>query len=279
MSNLKFKVVNVVTNEEVIIETKKDVVDFIVSANVTDNSVKTINKKVGQAIHSDDTLYKTFKIEEYFEDQDGEEYQLEKEIKGSHTSFGDDAYDNNNKEELQMTNNEVKNEENILEGMEETIEDTIPEVESENKTNEIEDAPSADTIPENEPEKPKEEKPNKRRIGKGIIGYKNGEEFERFPSIKACATYMKELLNLGHMPFTPIMKSVRQNIDWNEYSFKHENEADLHIPESLKSKMKEQAEKETQKSAPENEEPNEQQNAPQDTPQDEVIEEIVEEII
>ncbi|UZJ79428.1 hypothetical protein [Fictibacillus sp. KU28468] len=74
-----------------------------------------------------------------------------------------------------------------------------------------------------------EEQPKKRVKGKTLITYKNGHEYNTFPSIKACATHFKELLELKSMPFTPIMKSVRQGVDWNEYSFKFENEDDLHI--------------------------------------------------
>jgi HEPN domain-containing protein len=67
--------------------------------------------------------------------------------------------------------------------------------------------------------KPEEEKENKRKVGKGVYWFVNGEQKEVFPSIKAAATAIKELKGLKNMPFTPIMKSARQGIDWNENSF------------------------------------------------------------
>ncbi|MFD1954832.1 sigma factor-like helix-turn-helix DNA-binding protein [Paenibacillus thailandensis] len=57
------------------------------------------------------------------------------------------------------------------------------------------------------------------RNGKTVYWYKNGILQGQFPSIKAAATFIKEEMNLKHMPFTPIMKSIHQNIDWNDLSF------------------------------------------------------------
>lgn len=158
---------------------------------------------------------------------------------------------------------------------EKLVEDVIPEVEPEV----IPETPAPDAKPESE--KPAEEpKENKRRQGKGIVAYKNGEEMQTFPSIKATATYFKDLLNLGHMPFTPIMKSVRQGVDWNEYSFKHENEADLHIPESLKKKIEESKQKASEEKATTEQKPvAETDTETAEKPADEVIEEIIEEVI
>jgi hypothetical protein len=270
MSN--FKVVNVKNSEVAILETKKEVAEMISASNVTENSLKTIEKKVGKAMKNEETLFDTFKIEE-----------TEEEV---------------------VMNNEVKNEEVTVEdvnevAVEETVEET-PEVEPAETVEEIdEDAPEqsdedaeADYLesPEAEQqvedenkaaekliggEKKDEDKPNKRRVGKTLIAYKNGEEYEKFPSIKACATHFKDLLGLPHMPFTPIMKSVRQDVDWNEYSFQFENEEDLHIPESLKKKIEE--------SKSENEKPSEDEKAEmkdqakETESEDEVIEEITEE--
>ncbi|MBO7747925.1 hypothetical protein I8J29_27410 [Paenibacillus sp. MWE-103] len=64
-----------------------------------------------------------------------------------------------------------------------------------------------------------EETTSKRKIGKGVLVLKNGEEFASYPSIKATAIAFKEILELKTMPFTPIKKSVREGIDWKEYSF------------------------------------------------------------
>lgn len=364
MSNLK--VVNVLTNEEVVFEARNQVVEFIASQGVTDNTVKTIQKKLNAAIKKSEVLYEIFKIEEIEGDDDGYLAHIEKEKREAHLSIHDDAFENSTIEEgdVNMTNNEVienkvekeeivydnpadlqlKSEDEIpdfaeemdkefgpqpekieIEGevgqlgsTDEIIEDPIelaaeeiknlPDVQKiedvENPVigewyevdgvikqhlqtpeqiiedpdvpviEEIKETPSVESDEkQSEPEKPaEEEKPNKRRVGKGLIAFKDGKEFERFPSIKACALYFKELMSLPHLPFTPIMKSVRQDVDWNQYSFKHENAEDLHIPESLKIKLSKQADEQASEK-PENVE------TPEPEKSGEVIEEIIEEII
>lgn len=102
--------------------------------------------------------------------------------------------------------------------VEEKIEDEQPPVEDE----EVKD----EQPKEDKKEEAKEEKPvNKRKNGKEVEWYaENGALVQVFPSIKAAATYMKEFLQLKHMPFTSIMKSIRQDVDWTiggtAYSFR-----------------------------------------------------------
>ncbi|UYY98729.1 hypothetical protein OJ967_25855 [Peribacillus frigoritolerans] len=62
--------------------------------------------------------------------------------------------------------------------------------------------------------------PIKKRNGKQVKWYVNGELKQTFPSIKACATFLKEEKELKSMPFAKIMKSIRENVDWDESSFK-----------------------------------------------------------
>lgn len=226
----KFNLVNTVTEETVVLTTKKEVAEFIKESGVTENSVSTIQGKIKDGVN----LYETYKIEE-----------LEEEM------------------EMTTVNNEVQEKlEEVIELVEEVKEETvveeIPTVE-ETPVAETEETPAADEKVEDVPTE------NKRRIGKRLIASKNGEVYETFPSIKACAAHFKELLGLGHMPFTPIMKSVRQDTDWNEYSFKFENEDDIHTPTSRKEANAENA------SVPAEKKSDESQQS------DEVIEEITEE--
>lgn len=212
------KVTNIVTNEITEVKTKKGVAEFIAESGVTENSIKTIQKKIVDGA----VLYETFKIEE---------------------------------EEIMTNKNKIEN-------LEETItEEKIEEIVNEETVEEISEQQTEPTAKEKTEEE--EPKKDKRKTGKGIIAYKNGKEFMRFPSIKSTAQYFKDLKELGHMPFTPIMKSVRQGIDWEEYSFKHEKDEDLHIPESLKIKLSKQQD-------------NEKNEEKQDETPQEPIEEIVE---
>lgn len=292
-----FKITNVTTSEVEVFETKKSVADFIASSNVTDNSVKTIEKKINKAIKSGEILYKTFKIEEIKEEENmnnheeivlegvAQEVENQSEVSVVSNDENEIVYDNPENLQIQSVNEvEQQTEDTVVENKDDVIEDTVvvPTVE------EIEEVPVVEDEPTNEKqteekkgrkgkkaksEKDDEQKENKRRIGKGVIAYKNGEEFMRFPSIKATAQHFKEMLGLKHMPFTPIMKSIRLGIDWNEYSFKHENEEDLYIPEPLKKKIEESKKQSQEMSVVENKD---EQPANQ---QDESIEEIVEEIV
>lgn len=224
----KFKISNTVNNEELdmVVGNKKEVAEFIKNTGVTENSVSTIQGKIKDGV----TLYETFKITEIEEEK-----------------------------EMTNVNSEVEAKiEEVIELVEEIKEDVVVE-ETPTAETPAEEKPAADEKPEDAPTE------NKRRIGKRLIASKNGEVYETFPSIKACAAHFKDLLNLGHMPFTPIMKSVRQDTDWNEYSFKFENEDDIHTPTSRKEANAENASVPAEKKS---------DDAPQS---DEVIEEITEE--
>jgi hypothetical protein len=230
----KFNLVNMVTEEAVVLTTKKDVAQFIKDSGVTENSFATIQGKIKDGV----TLYETYKIEELEEEK-----------------------------EMTTVNNEVQEKlEEVIELVEEVKEDVVveempvaEEIVEETPVAEGEETPTADEKVEDVPTE------NKRRIGKRLIASKNGEVYETFPSIKACAAHFKELLGLGHMPFTPIMKSVRQDTDWNEYSFKFENEDDIHTPTSRKEANAENASVPAEKKSDEV------------SQSDEVIEEITEE--
>jgi hypothetical protein len=303
-----FKITNVITSEEVVLETKKSVADFITAANITDNSVKTIEKKISKAIKTGEVLYETFKIEEIKEEENMKNHEenileglnefvaqevepqsefVKDENAGQVAVLNDEnevVYDNPaelqvpsvNEVEQQTEDTPVENKDDVIEDAAvPTIEEIeeVPVVEDEHVAEEQTEEKKGHKGKKEKSEKDDEQKENKRRVGKGVIAYKNGEEFMRFPSIKATAQHFKEMLGIKHMPFTPIMKSIRMGIDWNEYSFKHENDEDLYIPEPLKKKI-EESKKQSQET-PVVENKDEQPTAQQD----EVIEEIVEEIV
>ncbi|MCM3115457.1 hypothetical protein M3610_09170 [Neobacillus sp. MER 74] len=174
------QLINVKTNEVQAFPIRKSVADYIESLNITDNSVKTIEAKVAKAIKNDEVLYETFKVVEITD-------LTETDI------------------EINIEQPNMINLENLQTALAETFENT--------QTEDIE--PKIE-----EEEKPTEEKVNKRRNGKQVEWWVNGELKQTFPSIKACATYFKETLELKGMPFTPIMKSIRDNVNWNENTFK-----------------------------------------------------------
>lgn len=129
-------------------------------------------------------------------------------------------------EESSMIELTTKTEENVDET---TAPETAPE-----KTAVIEDSfiPEApikpetpnDQAPTDTPAAPTVTEENKRKVGK-LVEWHNeaGALVDVFPSIKAAASFFKDELKLKHMPFTPIMKSIRQGIDWTvagtSYSF------------------------------------------------------------
>lgn len=193
------------------VATKKEAAEFILANVTTDNSLKTVQKKVTEAVKSGEAVYETFKIEE---------------------------------EEVKME--EIKNEEVVVEEVkaEETAEETVEtpaetEVEVVEETDEVSEK-AAKKLEEEVEKLRKEEKKkeSKRTAGKTLIGYIDGEEVEKFKSIKAATLWLKEKEGLPHMPFTAVMKSARDGIDFNQYSFKFEDPADLHIPTSRKVKEK-----------------------------------------
>lgn len=272
-----FKVTNVVTNSVEVVETKKEITNIIVAANVTDNSVKTIEKKVGKhnVNDTDALLYETFKIEFIEGDEvnmKNEEIVIAEEVQNEEIVYDNPAdmqIEETPKSDDAVTSETQNSEDEIIEETEISVvnEDNAVDGEETTKTDEVQNETTT-------PEEPK------KRVGKVLIAYENGVEIARFPSIKKCAEYFKDKMKLKHMPFTPIMKSARQDIDWNEYSFKFENEGDLHIPASLKKKIEESQKLAEQKSG-ENVVNNPVENAETTSTeqQDEIIEEIVEEII
>lgn len=210
-------------------KTKKEVAEFLKSTVDTDNSVKTISGKVGKSLISGELLFDEYKIEEMNEMEDVKNEMVEEKVE-----------DNDTVEEIV----EFETEEDYLESPE-----AEAEVEAENKEfekiilGEDDDQATPEVIEEldkiveevrKDEQKEEEKKESKRTVGKILIAYKDGEEFARFKSIKAAVQHMKDMLGLGHMPFTPVMKSARDGIDWNEYSFEFENKDDLHIPKSRK---------------------------------------------
>jgi hypothetical protein len=268
-----FKVINVNTTEVASFETKKEVADFISSQIETTNSLNTIQKKVSKAIKNEDVVYETFKIEEVeiVKDEFVASQLADNETEVVEDENKEIVYDN--PADLQIEKlpliDEVEQTEDIEETpvdenpVEETVEEIVeetPEVVEgavEEIVEEIEEVKQDDTDALNEvfgeikkdedkKQEENEKKQSKRTVGKVLIAYENGEEFERFKSIKAAATYMKELLGLKGMPFTPIMKSAREGIDWNEYSFQFENPEDLHIPQSRKIKDKQSKDEQQQ---------------------------------
>lgn len=258
-----FKLINTTSGSETTFETKKEIIAVLLATKVTDNSESTVEKKVNAALKSGKTLYDGFKVEEV--EQTNEENKSEEEFK----------MELQNQVEVQEITEELKEVvENVQAGeietvqeLVETVEEIVEDIESDEAADEVEAENKAFAEEINgKPQDAPTESENKRRIGKRLQAFKNGELYETFPSIKACATHFKDLLKIGHMPFTPIMKSVRQDVDWNEYSFKFENDEDLHIPTP----------KEKQSDENENQAPQDQTSSDQN---EEVIEEIpVEEV-
>jgi hypothetical protein len=304
---------------QVSVETKKEVAQFLIEQGV-EGKMNTILKNINKALKSDGKINENITVEEIKEEvemtnqsanqneiKSEEEVEMNKEIVAENVENNEEVvYDNPAELEGDSVPEFEPAEETIEDFVEnefgpkpeqievegevgklgtdvpEKTEETVPEVENEDEPQPEDKKPEDEEKPE---EKPKtEEKENKRRVGKGIVAFKNSEEYQTFPSIKATAQHFKDLMNLGHMPYTPIMKSVRQGIDWNEWSFKHENEADLYIPESLKKKIEESKKKESEEKAKsekpaEEKQPETKVEDPAAETKDEVIEEIVEEIV
>lgn len=228
MSN--FKLINTTSGAETTFDTKKEIIAILLATEVTDNSESTIEKKINTALKSGKTLYNGFKVEEV--EKTNEENKSEEEVK---MELNNQTEVQEIVEDLQEVVENIKSSEldtvkEIVDTVEEIVEQEYIESPEAAKEVEAENKEFAEVISGDKPEETPTESENKRKVGKGLIAYKNGEVYQTFPSIKACATHFKDLLNIGHMPFTPIMKSARQDVDWNEYSFKFENKADLHIP-------------------------------------------------
>lgn len=194
------------------VETKKEAAKFILANVETDNSVKTVSKKVADALKSGETLYEKFKIEEEVEMEENKNEVVVEEVKAE----------------------EVKVEETPA--AVETVEETEVEVVESDEVTEAA-AQKLDEVVE-ELKKEEKKKESKRTAGKTLIGYIDGEEVEKFKSIKAATLWLKEKEGLPHMPFTAVMKSARDGIDFNQYSFKFEDPSDIHIPTSRKIKEK-----------------------------------------
>lgn len=67
-------------------------------------------------------------------------------------------------------------------------------------------------------------KGSQRGNGKSVAWFVNEELKGIFPSIKAAVEKMKEVKNLSHMPYTAVQRSIREDIDWEENSFKYYTE-------------------------------------------------------
>lgn len=247
-----FKLINTTSGSETTFETKKEIIAVLLATKVTDNSESTIEKKLNAALKSGKTLYDGFKVEEVEqtneENKSEEEFKMELQNQVEVQEIAEDL-----KEVVENVEaGEIETVQELIETVEEIVEDiespeAAAEVEAENKA-------FAEEINGGKTEEQPTESENKRRIGKRLQAFKNGELYETFPSIKACATHFKDLLKMGHMPFTPIMKSVRQDVDWNEYSFKFENDEDLHIPTPKAEKPAEDVKPEAEQSSEQTEE-------------------------
>lgn len=64
-----------------------------------------------------------------------------------------------------------------------------------------------------------------RGAGKIVDWFENGEFKKQFPSIKATVEHMKDYLALPHNPYTAVLKSLNENQDFNQHSFKYAEEA------------------------------------------------------
>lgn len=196
---------NVKTQEVQTVGTKKEIAEIIANSGVTENSVATIVKKLKDAVENNEVLYETFEVSE----------QIEDEVDSSDEISEEDAIAHSEDQELQQ--------EELVEQLREQLGDKV--------------ADAAEKVIQDSAPKSDEPKQDGRRNrnGKTLIAYKDGNEVERFPTIKKCAEYMKEELDLKHMPFTAIMKSARDGIDFNEWSFRFENEEDKLTPSQRKS--------------------------------------------
>lgn len=56
--------------------------------------------------------------------------------------------------------------------------------------------------------------------GKLVDWFENGEFKQQFSSIKAAVEFMKTYLKLPHNPYTAVLKSLNENQDFNQHSFK-----------------------------------------------------------
>jgi hypothetical protein len=61
--------------------------------------------------------------------------------------------------------------------------------------------------------------------GKLVDWFENGVFKQQFPSIKAAVEFMKTYLGLPHNPYTAVLKSLNENQDFNQHSFKFSTEA------------------------------------------------------
>jgi hypothetical protein len=215
------KVLNVVTNEVSEFETVKAIADFIVTANVTDHKSSTVEKKVREFADQGKVLYDTFivadveDIEQYKKIEDGG--KMSDKVENKEVTEEIKEVTEVDQVEQQETDKKVESDESV-----EVVEDEKEET-KENPPGE--DESNSDKGDKESDEKPAEEETSsKRKNGKAVKWYENGEYKDTFPSIKAAATFFKEKMDLKHMPFTPIMKSIRTDVDWNSYSFRLEGQ-------------------------------------------------------
>lgn len=259
----KIQVTHVVTGAVEIMDSRKAVAETFVEKGYLNVSASTAVKKIGEAIR-EGVEYEGMKFEEI-------------EVNDEVETVATEASDESEVVDDEVVNDETQDEVVEEETKDDEVEDEVKSDEDVNNDEVIEEESKDDEeikdegeeqSDENkdENEKPKEEETTSRRkVGKSVEWYENGVLKDTFPSIKACALYMKELLNLKHMPFTPIMKSIRTDVDWNQYSFRFTGQEDVPQP------------KEDENNTPDPENKVEEVKEEVQEQQEEVIEEIIEE--
>lgn len=236
-----YKVTNLKSEEVQTFTSKRQIARMMIQAGITDNSTKTLVKKIQDGAE----LFDMFKIEEVDNVEDQVDGVNEEEVVEETT------------EEVNETSDEAVEEENDTATNEEGNQDEDDKLVPLELNGEVTEVPQAviDRIEEIKEEysgaindvieKAAEDKP-KRRGGRGkrIIAYLNDERYDMFDTIKKTAEHFKEKYGLKAMPFNPIMKSTRSKgdevweINGDTLKFVFENEDDILTPRQKSSSQK-----------------------------------------
>src|SRR4051794_38458010 len=102
------QLINVNTNEVTAFPILKSAAEFIESANITDNSIKTIQTKLSSALKNDEVLYETYKIVEVTDEPNNveENNEVTEEVTEENTEVPESIVEDKIENETNNTVNE-----------------------------------------------------------------------------------------------------------------------------------------------------------------------------